>query len=83
MSIASITSAPGGSGRRRGFERYPRSTSFIQADFPESSLFKIPETDKGEVLCLEGFLDPAEEFKAVVEASGWTGLVFDLLWESG
>ena len=46
----------------------------------ESSIFKIPETAKAEILCIEGMKDPEDEFKAQVEAAGFTGLLFDELW---
>lgn len=44
------------------------------------SLFKIPETKRTELLCLEGIAAPGDEFKPTVEKNGLTGLRFDLLW---
>ncbi|MEX1231153.1 MAG: hypothetical protein WEB58_12985 [Planctomycetaceae bacterium] len=46
----------------------------------DTSLFKIPETVLGEVLCLEGLAAPDDEFKGMVEELGLTGLVFQKLW---
>lgn len=46
----------------------------------ESTIFKIPETAAGDILCVEGLKDPEDEFKAQVEACGFTGLLFDKLW---
>lgn len=65
-------------GRRSAVKTY----EFHPNRIPESTLFKIPETDRAEVLCAEGILDREDEFKAVVEDAGWKGLRFQLLWES-
>lgn len=46
------------------------------------SLFKIPERRHSEVLCVEGVVAPHDEFKATVERSGMTGLIFKKLWSS-
>lgn len=64
-------------GRRVLLKRY----EFHSRRLPESSLFKIPQTDTVEVLCIEGLLDPEEDFKAIVEHEGWTGLRFEPLWQ--
>ena len=48
----------------------------------ESTLFKIPQTSRAEVLTVEGLKDAHDEFKPVVERAGLRGLEFDLLWES-
>ena len=48
--------------------------------FTESSLFKIPETRRAEVLAVERCGHPDEEFKAFVEQVGLTGLRFEELW---
>jgi hypothetical protein len=48
---------------------------------PGSSLFKIPQTARGEVLTWEGRQDPDDEFKPFVESNGLTGLKFELLDE--
>lgn len=50
---------------------------------PESSIFKIPETAKGEVLAIEGRSDPEDEFKFRVERGNLKGLLFDELWSDG
>ena len=46
-----------------------------------STLFKIPETCRGDLLLVEGLRAPEAEFRAVVEAAGLRGLVFEQLWE--
>ena len=46
----------------------------------ESPLFKIPEMRKTQILTIEGFKDPEDEFKYRVEQAGLTGLKFKLLW---
>jgi hypothetical protein len=46
----------------------------------EAGLFKIPETQRAEVLFLEREGDPETEFKAAVESHGFTGLIFEELW---
>jgi len=46
----------------------------------ESSIFKIPETAKSEILCYEGLKDSADEFKGFVEANRMTGLRFEEIW---
>jgi hypothetical protein len=53
---------------------------FHQNRFSESTLFKIPETAKGEILCLSGVKDPEDEFKAQVESLGLKGLIFERVW---
>jgi hypothetical protein len=49
----------------------------------EYSLFKIPETAVGEILCVEGLAGPDDEFKATVEKRGMKGLKFKKLWSGG
>jgi hypothetical protein len=53
---------------------------FEKARFSESTIFKIPETALSEILCVEGFKDPEDEFRAQVEAQGFKGIDFELLW---
>jgi hypothetical protein len=53
--------------------------AFLSKRFTHS-LFKIPETRRSEVLCVEGLCDPQDEFKGSVEALGLTGLRFHKLW---
>jgi hypothetical protein len=53
---------------------------FNKTQFSESTLFKIPETAMSEILCIEGFKDSEDEFRAQVEAQGLKGLDFEVLW---
>lgn len=53
---------------------------FFPNRFIESPLFKIPETCRGEVLTLEGWMNPEDEFKHRVEQLGLTGLIFKEIW---
>jgi len=59
-------------------ERY----AFHGDRLPESSVFKIPETHRGEVLCYEGGKDRDDELKPFVERHNITGLRFTELWSS-
>jgi hypothetical protein len=45
-----------------------------------STLFKIPQTAKAEVLTVTGVKDPSLEFKTIVERQGLMGLNFEKLW---
>jgi len=56
--------------------------SFHTNRFPESSIFKIPETAKSELLVVNGLRDPKDEFINKVVESGLTGLSFEKIWES-
>jgi hypothetical protein len=56
--------------------------AFHEDRMPESSIFKIPETGRSEILCYEGARDPEDEFKPFVERNGITGLKFTELWSS-
>jgi hypothetical protein len=56
--------------------------AFHGSRLPESSIFKIPETRRGEILCYEGVKDPDDEFKPFVERHEITGLKFTELWSS-
>ena len=49
--------------------------------FSESTIFKIPQTRRGEILTVEGLKDPEDEFKYVVEKEGLKGIEFEMLWE--
>jgi len=49
---------------------------------PESSIFKIPQTARADILCYEGLKDPVDEFKPTVEKRGLTGIKFRELWQS-
>jgi hypothetical protein len=53
---------------------------FHRERLSESTLFKIPETASGEILCVEGLKDPGDEFKARVEAGNLTGIQFEKIW---
>src|SRR5262249_42527274 len=46
----------------------------------EYSVFKILETAMTEVLCVEGLVDPNDEFKGTVERERLTGLRFMEIW---
>lgn len=65
-------------GKRIRIEKY----AFHYDRLPESSVFKIPETRRGEILCYEGVKDPEDELKPYVEGHGITGLKFTELWAS-
>jgi len=47
----------------------------------ESSLFKIPETSKGEILTYTGVKHEDDEFKSLYEKLGFTGLTFTELYK--
>ncbi|HWK05710.1 MAG TPA: hypothetical protein VNS58_18850 [Puia sp.] len=50
--------------------------------FPESSIFKIPETVKTTVLTYSGVKDPNDEFITAYKQSGLTGLIFNELYSN-
>jgi hypothetical protein len=54
----------------------------FQPERLEYSLFKIPETRMSELLAVEGLAAPSDEFKAMVEQEGLTGLQFQKMWSS-
>ena len=54
----------------------------FRADRLDYSLFKIPETRHGEILTVEGFASPQDEFKPLVEKHGLKGLRFEKLWST-
>jgi len=56
---------------------------FHANSLPASSLFKIPETARSEVLTVTGLSEPEEDFKTVVERKGLQGLIFEELWSNG
>ncbi len=45
----------------------------------ESTLFKIPQTSKSEILTYSGIKDEYDEFMRLYQKLGFTGLVFDKL----
>lgn len=57
--------------------------AFHRNRFSQSSLFKIPETAESEILTLERYQDPEDEFKSAVEEAGLTGLLFEEIWSDG
>lgn len=46
----------------------------------ESSIFKIPQSSRAEILTYTGIKNPVDEFRFRYAESGLTGLKFDLLW---
>jgi hypothetical protein len=55
--------------------------AFKAERFGEESLFKIPEDRGASMYCLEITGDASDnEFKAIVEKEGLTGLSFNLMW---
>jgi hypothetical protein len=65
-------------GRRISIRQY----SFHADRFPESDLFKIPETCKSEILYVEGGRAYEDSFRHAVEANGLRGLRFEEVWSS-
>jgi hypothetical protein len=65
-----------------GKQLWPRRYAFHAGRFPESSLFKIPETRASEILLVEGGgeFPPDQEFRSIVIREGLRGLAFDELW---
>ena len=59
----------------------PERYAFHAHRLPESTLFKIPQTDHAEVLCVEGMLPPEDGFKGIVEREGLEGVTFTELWD--
>lgn len=59
-----------------------RRHMFDATKLTDSSIFKIPETRRGDVLTWERDCDPKTEFKAFVEENGLTGLIFKEIWNS-
>ena len=56
--------------------------SFHEDKLSGSSIFKVPETRAVDVLTWERDGNPALEFKAFVESTRVTGLIFEELWDS-
>ncbi|AXE18452.1 hypothetical protein DR864_12160 [Runella rosea] len=54
--------------------------SFHTNRFSESSLFKIPETSKIEILTYSGIKGDEDEFKSLYEYLGFTGLEFKQIY---
>ena len=54
--------------------------SFYPDRISESSLFKIPETSKSEILTYSGIKDSVDEFKAIYEYNNFTGLIFNEIY---
>ena len=51
--------------------------SFYEGRLSESTLFKIPQTSKSEILVYSGIKDEGDEFMKLYQKLGFTGLVFD------
>ena len=56
--------------------------AFHEDRLGESSIFKVPETHRGEILTFTGVLDKDEEFFHVYHYNNLKGLIFDELWSS-
>jgi len=54
--------------------------SFVPERLPESSIFKLPQTARSEILCHEGRMSNEDEFRACVEAFALHGLHFRQIW---
>ncbi|MDB5123563.1 MAG: hypothetical protein JWP94_1692 [Mucilaginibacter sp.] len=54
--------------------------SFHPDRLSESSIFKIPETSRVEILTYTDVKYPDDEFYTVYKESGFTGLVFEEIW---
>ncbi len=54
--------------------------AFHKNRFHESSIFKIPETAKSQILTYTGIKDPDEEFYYAYKKSGLTGLSFEEIY---
>lgn len=54
---------------------------FMENMFSEASIFKIPETCRGECLVVTGRKNEEDEFKHIIESNNLKGLDFKLLWE--
>jgi len=62
-------------GSRRKISNY----YFHNDRISESSLFKIPQTSKTEILTYSGVKDPEDEFKSLYEKLNFSGLIFERL----
>ncbi len=65
-----------------GSKRSIKDFVFHSNRITESSLFKIPETSKIDILVYSGVKDPEDEFKTLYEKLGFTGLTFKELYSS-
>jgi len=66
------------SGAKTGIKRH----AFHRSRFSESTLFKVPETSRGELLSYAELKDKNDEFKGRYQELGLTGLVFEELWQA-
>jgi hypothetical protein len=64
---------------RRDWEVEPEPYVFIEHRLPESGLFKVPETDTAEILCVERDDDVEPSFRHLVARYELSGLQFQLL----
>ncbi len=54
--------------------------AFHNKGFSESSIFKIPETSRAQILSYSGLKDSDDEFFSLYHKLGFTGLVFEELF---
>ncbi len=66
------------SGVRTGIKRH----AFHSNRLSESTLFKVPETSRAELLSYAELKDQGDEFKGRYEEFGLAGLVFEELWKT-
>jgi hypothetical protein len=57
------------------------SYSFYNNRLTESSVFKIPETSKGDILAYSGVNDPEDEFYSLYMKHNLKGLLFEEIYE--
>ena len=65
-------------GNRIGINHY----EFHPSRITESTLFKIPETRRGEILTYSGVKDPDEEFFSLCNKYKFKGITFDEIWSN-
>lgn len=56
--------------------------SFFRDRISESTIFKIPQTCRSEILTYSGVKDEDDEFIKMYHNLGFTGLIFELVWQS-
>ena len=69
-------------GKRTGAKIRIEKYEFFPERFSESTLFKIPETCRGEILTVEGLKDSEGEFKHAVETNKLKGILFEEIWSN-
>ena len=60
----------------------PTRYSFHKNRFHEAPLFKIPETQRSEILTTADWFDEESEFKYLVDKHKLTGLIFEEIWSN-